>query len=32
LDKKNNEEEENFDLPENEEKQKIHIHKNFRMI
>ena len=32
LDKKNNEEEEYFDLPENYEKQKIHIHKNFRMI
>ena len=32
LDKKNNEEEEYFDLPENTEKLRIPIHKNFRMI
>ena len=32
LDKKNNDEEEYFDLPENTEKLKIPIHKNFRMI
>ena len=32
LDKKNNAEEEFFDLPENTEKLKIPIHKNFRMI
>ena len=32
LDKKNNVEEEYFDLPENTEKIRIHIHKNFRLI
>ena len=32
LDKKNNEEENYFDLPENSENQKIKIHPNFRMI
>ena len=32
LDKKNNEAENYFDLPENTEKQKIPIHPNFRMI
>jgi len=32
LDKKNNEEEEYFDLPEDVEKLKIPTHKNFRMI
>ena len=32
LDKKNNEEEEFFDLPEDTEHLKIKIHKNFRMI
>ena len=32
LDKKNNDEENYFDLPENTEELKIKIHKNFRMI
>ena len=32
MDKKNNADEEFFDLPENSEKLKIPIHKNFRMI
>ena len=32
LDKKNNDEEKYFDLPENAEKSRIQIHKNFRII